>query len=60
MLRNEIERMEEGDEGYESSDYEEPYIDMFGNHKRKGARLGNTFQANKIPLITDIQYFEYL
>lgn len=48
------------DQGEDSEDYDDTYIDMFGNHKRKDNRIGQNFQATSIPLITDITYFEAL
>lgn len=39
---------------------DELYIDMFGNHKRKDSRIGNSFQVSIIPSVTDILYFDYL
>lgn len=44
----------------DDSSYEEVYIDMFGDHKKKDTRIGTSFQASSIPLVTDIQYYEYL
>lgn len=33
---------------------------MFGDHKKKDTRIGLSYQASEIPLVTDIQYYEYL
>jgi hypothetical protein len=30
-------------EGDESEEYDDNYIDMFGNHKRKDTRIGQNF-----------------
>ena len=49
----------EADEDEDSEEYE-PYYDMFGSHKRKDARLGQRYQATKIPLVTDILYYDFL
>ena len=46
--------MQPGDDGEESSSYEDVYIDMFGDHKKKDTRIGLCFQASAIPLVTDI------
>jgi hypothetical protein len=57
MEDHELERLnkhEEAEEEEDSEEYDENYIEMFGNHKRKDTRLGNNYQATKIPLITDI------
>lgn len=42
------------EDGDESEDYDDHYIEMFGNLKRKDTRIGQNFQATSIPLITDI------
>lgn len=36
------------------------YIDNFGHHKKKEPRVGPSFNVDEVPLITDIQDFEYM
>ena len=42
------------EENEDESDVEDVYIEMFGDHKKKDTRIGNSYQVSSVPLITDI------
>ena len=33
---------------------------MFGNYKRKEAKIGKNYQTDSLPLVTNVAYFEHL